>query len=668
VKAVTDAVAEVIQQKDGNLLGYTEVYLEGRRGEVRTEETNLGNLSADANLYVAKQIDAGVTVSIKNGGGIRAEIGAIGTRAEASELPPQANPDAGKPEGAISQLDIENSLRFNNALSIVTVSAEELARIFEHAVAGVAPGATPGSFGQVGGVSFRYDPAATSQILNADGTVQRAGERVQNLVILGEDGSVLDVIMQDGVLVGDASRMIEMVTLSFLADGGDGYPIGLYADSRINLLNNATLADGAANFAAKGSEQDALAEYLKAEHGTAAEAYGQPDVGPALDSRIQNIAVRPDTVMGTPVDGTEDADRLFGTATRDVMEGLGGNDTLYGGSGDDQLRSGDGADRLLGQTGNDRMEGGAGDDGYYVEDAGDVVTELAGQGYDRVIATIDYTLTAEVEKLIMSGAAVSGTGNDLDNRMLDTELANTITGRGGNDSLLGNGGNDHLLGGEGNHRLLGGAGDDRMEGGLGDDNYYVDEAGDMVVELAGQGADRVLATISYKLTANVETLVLGGTAIDGAGNGLANRVLGNELDNTLKGLGGDDTLYGNAGDDLLVGGSGNNRLFGGDGADQFRFDAPVGEGNLSRILDFVTGEDRIELDQTVFTALSGPGALEDEAFGTGRAAASAAQHVLYDEVSGDLFYDADGVGGAGAVHIGRLAGGVALTAADIWVA
>jgi 2',3'-cyclic-nucleotide 2'-phosphodiesterase (5'-nucleotidase family) len=559
VKAVADAVAAVINQKDGNILGYTDVYLEGRRAEVRTEETNLGDLSADANLFLARQVDAGVTVSIKNGGGIRAEIGVIGTGADAGELPPQGNPDAGKPEGAVSQLDIENSLRFNNALSIVSVTAEELARIFEHAVSGVAPSATPGSFGQVGGVSFSYDPAATSQILNADGTVQRAGKRVQNLVILGEDGSVLDTILRDGEFVGDAARAIKLVTLSFLADSGDGYPIGHYADSRIDLLNNAALTDGEASFAAKGSEQDALAEYLKAEHGTASEAYAQLDVDQVGDERIQNIAVREDTVLGDLIGGTSRPDRLFGDEGRDFIEGLGGNDRLYGEGGGDQLLGGAGNDRMYGGAGNDQMAGGAGSDVYYVEDVGDVVLERAKEGIDRVFASVSYTLSDHVEKLLMSGSASDGNGNDLDNRIEGTDLSNT-----------------------------------------------------------------------------------------------------------LRGAGGDDTLFGYAGDDLLVGGTGSNRYDGGEGADRFRFDTAVSGDNVNRIDDFVTGEDRIELDLRVFTALGETGPVAASAFRLGATAVTAAQHLLYDQASGKLFYDADSAGGEKAVVIGQLDAGTVLTMNDIW--
>ncbi|SHK05108.1 hypothetical protein SAMN02745194_04064, partial [Roseomonas rosea] len=110
-----------------------------------------------------------------------------------------------------------------------------------------------------------------------------------------------------------------------------------------------------------------------------------------------------------------------------------------------------------------------------------------------------------------------------------------------------------------------------------------------------------------------------------------------------------------------------NRLSGGEGADRFRFDA-LGAGNESRILDFAEGEDRIELDGAVFAALGSAGPLAAEAFGLGTSAGTAGQHVLYDQGSGALFYDADGAGGANAIRIGSLAQGTSLSAADVWVA
>jgi 2',3'-cyclic-nucleotide 2'-phosphodiesterase (5'-nucleotidase family) len=90
VAELTDAVREVVTAQDGNIFGQTEVFLDGRRTEVRTEETNLGNVSADANLALAQQVDPTVLVSMKNGGGIRAPIGEIVQGGRSGLLPAAA--------------------------------------------------------------------------------------------------------------------------------------------------------------------------------------------------------------------------------------------------------------------------------------------------------------------------------------------------------------------------------------------------------------------------------------------------------------------------------------------------------------------------------------------------------------------------------------------------
>jgi 2',3'-cyclic-nucleotide 2'-phosphodiesterase (5'-nucleotidase family) len=347
VRALTDAVSAVIAAKDGSVFGESKVYLEGRRAEVRTEETNLGSLSADANLWAARQVDGDVAVSFKNGGGIRAEMGVIAGQPVATEQPPVANPAAGKPEGGISQLDIENSLRFNNALSVVTLTAENLERVLEHSVAGVAPGATPGGFGQWGGIAFTYDAAGAAQVIGAGGAVTTEGTRIRAAVILNDDGSVRDELVRDGALVGDASRAIKAVTLSFMADGGDGYPLNFYATGRIDLLNNAGLADGSATLAVKGSEQDAMAEYLSTFHNTAYTAYGQQDVGAALDARVQNLDSRAGDVTQAEVTGA-------GT-----LRGSGANELLTGSAGDDTFLASGGRDTVRGNGGNDVLDFGA---------------------------------------------------------------------------------------------------------------------------------------------------------------------------------------------------------------------------------------------------------------------------------------------------------------------
>lgn len=128
------------------------------------------------------------------------------------------------------------------------------------------------------------------------------------------------------------------------------------------------------------------------------------------------------------------------------------------------------------------------------------------------------------------------------------------------DAVFGYGGNDYIDGG---------TGADSLFGGLGDDVYLVDNAGDATVELAGEGRDTVLSTISWTLAKNVEDLRLNGDgSLSGFGNELNNLIVGNSADNSLIGGAGNDTLQGGAGNDLLRGDAGNDVLDGGTGMDQ----------------------------------------------------------------------------------------------------
>jgi trimeric autotransporter adhesin len=199
--------------------------------------------------------------------------------------------------------------------------------------------------------------------------------------------------------------------------------------------------------------------------------------------------------------------------------------------------TGNAANNVLdGRAGADTLVGGAGNDTYVVDIAGDVVTEIAGEGIDLVQAGATYTLAANVENLTLTGAsAINGTGNGADN---------VITGNGGTNTLTGGAGND---------QLNGGAGVDTMKGGAGNDTYTVDNSSDVVTELANEGTDLVLSSATFMLGGEVESLTLTGTsAINATGNALNNTLTGNSGNNTLSGGTGADTMVGGLGNETYV--------------------------------------------------------------------------------------------------------------------
>ncbi|HCA53371.1 MAG TPA: hypothetical protein DEP24_11220, partial [Mycobacterium sp.] len=306
VKALTDAVQSVITAKDGNVYGFSDVYLEGERTAVRNQETNLGNLSADANGYALQQAlgDAAAqtyVVSLKNGGGIRAQIGTLSA--------PKADGSVDKlpPEGGVSQLDVENSLRFNNQLMAFDTTPAGLKAILEHGVASLG---SQGRFPQLGGVSFSYDPDLPS------------GSRVGDIALVSEGYRVN--LYDNGTLLAGAPAHITVVTLNFLANGGDSYPIkangenfryvveqtggGFALTAPVDEAKNFTAADTIT--AAVGSntllgEQAAFEAYMQAFHATEQTAYDQADTPAELDTRIQNLNVRSEDVLGSATAGAQ---------------------------------------------------------------------------------------------------------------------------------------------------------------------------------------------------------------------------------------------------------------------------------------------------------------------------------------------------------------------------
>ncbi len=327
-------------------------------------------------------------------------------------------------------------------------------------------------------------------------------------------------------------------------------------------------------------------------------------------------------------------DRVFGNGGVDVISTGAGNDLLNGGDGGDTLTGGAGNDSLTGGAGNDAMAGGADNDIYHVTEAGDVVTEAIGGGSDTVYSGVDYSLndTQEVETL----AALSFT---------DTTML----------KLTGNGLANYMIGNDGANQLNGKGGADTMTGRAGHDKYFVDNAGDKAFETAGGGTDIVYTSVDFTLANDQEIESLSTITweltdtIHLTGNGLNNQLFGNAGANRLDGKGGNDALHGKGGQDV------------------FAFTTALGANNVDDVFGFASGDDRIELDNAIFTQLLLDGALDPNAFVIGPAATTDDHRIVYNGMTGELYYDVDGVGGQAAMLFATLKTAPALDAADIFV-
>lgn len=247
-----------------------------------------------------------------------------------------------------------------------------------------------------------------------------------------------------------------------------------------------------------------------------------------------------------------------------------------------------------------------------------------------------------------------------------SSVNDVINGSIGDDRLFGLAGDDELRGGQGNDSLFGGSGTDTLIGGVGDDSYFILSATAIITEGSGEGTDHVYATVSFTLADNIEVLSLFGDGLTGTGNDQGVSLFGDgTFATTLIGGAGQDFIVGGAGGDTIAGHGGPDAMFGQGGADRFIFtalgDAPLG-ANLTRIGDFVAGEDKIDL--SALTTVGGVNPGQPLAFiGTGpftnhagevRQAPSGLDTIVEGDVDGD---------GAADFQI-RLDGPVTLQASD----
>jgi Ca2+-binding RTX toxin-like protein len=356
-------------------------------------------------------------------------------------------------------------------------------------------------------------------------------------------------------------------------------------------------------------------------------------------------------------------ENLAGTDGDDVLVGNGLANELHGGWGNDLLKGGGGADRLDGWHGIDTAS-------YNGSDEGVVVSLMHHTAHD---GDAEGDVLLGIENLNGSSHADHLWGDDVPNTLRGLEGNDTLKGYGAADTLWGGSGFDHLMGGggldtlygengndeldggadsdtlhggAGNDHLNGGAYPDTMIGGYGNDTYRVDNWEDVVTEAGGQGFDEVWASASWALTPGADVELL---RTDNDNGTLPFELTGNATGNVVRGNNGENTIGG---------GGGNDELTGLGGQDVFLFDTPLDAAtNVDVITDFdyAIGE-YIMLENTIFGAFAA-GPLAAERFVIGTAAQDASDNIIYNDVTGALYYDSDGNGAAAAIQFAQLSPG-----------
>lgn len=463
-----------------------------------------------------------------------------------------------------------------------------------------------------------------------DTVIEEANEGIDTVGIVGISNPrasapnkyVLGANLENGTIYGTQVFDLTGNTLDNALTGNSA------ANTLEGLAGEDTLRGGGGHdelYGGKGNDTYFLADLSLTRFG--------PGFLSVYDSVFEGAGGGTDTVVVTAFANPNGSGDRYGYALEDEVE----NGTIVGVRAFDllgnrlknTLKGNAAANELDGGAGADTLIGGAGNDSYVVDNAGDKVVERAGEGIDTVTTTVSLVLAANVENLTLAGTAnLSATGN---------VLSNTIFGNAGNNRIDGLGGDDLMRGGDGN------------------DSYVVDNTHDRVIEGSGDnsGTDTVTASASYTLAANVEKLVLSGTA-DIAGTG-----------NTAR-----NSIVGNAGDNVLDGKLGNDTLTGGAGKDTFAFSTALGATNVDRIMSYSVADDRIQLDNAVFTKLVGTGTLSANQFKDITASGTkpdADDRILYNHDTGVLYYDADGSGAGAAVKFAVLDNEPLLSAREFFI-
>lgn len=493
-----------------------------------------------------------------------------------------------------------------------------------------------------GSQAIRVFQAGTHTITNSGLISSSAG-----LAINSTDAAAIELITNTGIIIGglDLGGGDDQVhtqngtirgTIS-LGDGNDTFDGSTLADTVMGGLNNDTLNGFGGNDSLDGGDGSDVIDGGTGDDtmtgGDGDDWYVVDSAGDfVIEANANQITGGFDIVFASlSYTMSLNVEELFLLGSGNINgTGNAGVNLIHGNTGENILDGGsagnDGVD--------DQLTGGNGNDTFVLGNGSDTVS--GGSDIDTITSTIDRSLAGfgDVENLtLLTGAAISGTGN---------ALANTITGNA-NGNIL-DGGTDALA--------------DSLIGLGGDDTYVLGASlNDVVIDSAG--IDTITSTISRSLAgfATIEKLTLLGTAALGTGNALANTILGNASANTLSGGLGKDILTGGLGNDSFVFNTALNSLTNKDTITDFR--------NLAG------NNDTIRLENAIFTTIGAANNVAmNAAFFKANAtgvATDANDHIIYNTTTGLLSYDTNGNAAGGVTQIAVLTAHPVLTAADFFV-
>ena len=461
-----------------------------------------------------------------------------------------------------------------------------------------------------GTLQFRNGATSATFSVTVNGDVLLEGDETIGLTASSPTPGAVVVLGTRGTIINDEVSIVTLVRGQAVStlEGDEGNRGAAFVLTR-DVANGQT----AVSYRIVAGTATAGSDYIALESGTAVFAPGQTSINIPFDVVGDRVSEGDETLVLQVVfviGGSYVGGDIVATIVDDdqgVQLGTAGNDIL--------IAATPGA-TLIGLTG---------DDTYLVHSLGDVVIEAQNGGTDIVYTDVSYNL-GENSVEALSFALQRGTENL---------------------NLTGNFLSQTIVGNYGDNVLNGGSGADTLIGLFGNDTYAVADDRIIILEAEGQGFDTVSTLVSYTLGAGVSVEAL--VAQDRASTqGLA--LSGNAFDQIVVGTAGADTITGGGGTDVLLGGAGADLLV-------------VGTNGFSGLADFQAGVDRIGLgnDFSVGTTL------DDVEFATGTAATTAAQRIVYNQATGQLFYDADGSGAGVAVLFGAVVPGTTLTINDFAV-